>query len=81
MLTRSLFFAPANRPTFLEKFPRIPADCFVIDLEDGTPPAEKVTARNTLPPLIDQLRSAAKDVRLFVAPTERERSYMKRMST
>src|SRR5271156_7143743 len=66
MLTRSLFFAPANRPELVEKFPRIPADCFVIDLEDGTPPAEKVTARKMLPRLIDKLRSSAADLRLFV---------------
>lgn len=33
MLTRSLFFAPANRPDLVAKFPRISADCFVIDLD------------------------------------------------
>jgi citrate lyase subunit beta/citryl-CoA lyase len=66
MLTRSLFFAPANRPDLLEKFPRIPADCFVIDLEDGTPPAEKVPARKMLPRLIDKLRTCAENLRLFV---------------
>jgi citrate lyase subunit beta / citryl-CoA lyase len=66
MLTRSLFFAPANRPELLEKFPRIPADCFVIDLEDGTPPAEKVAARKMLPQLIEKLRCCAKPLRLFV---------------
>ena len=66
MLTRSLFFAPANRPELLEKFPRIPADCFVIDLEDGTPPAEKVPARKMLPQLIDKLRSSGTGLRLFV---------------
>ena len=66
MLIRSLFFAPANRPDLLEKFPRILADCFVIDLEDGTPSAEKLTARNMLPRLIDQLRASAEDLRLFV---------------
>ena len=66
MLTRSLFFAPANRSDLLEKFPRIPADCFVIDLEDGTPPADKVHARGMLPQAIDQLRAAAAGLRLFV---------------
>jgi citrate lyase subunit beta / citryl-CoA lyase len=66
MLTRSLFFAPANRPELLEKFPRIPADCFVIDLEDGTPPADKVEARQRLPERIDKLRTAAPNLRLFV---------------
>ena len=44
MLTiRSLFFAPANRPDLVTKFPRFAADCCVIDLEDGTPPADKAS--------------------------------------
>ena len=42
---RSLFFAPGNRPDLVAKFPRFGADCCVIDLEDGTPPAEKAKAR------------------------------------
>ena len=41
---RSLFFAPANRPDLVAKFPRFAADCYVIDLEDGTPPADKAAA-------------------------------------
>jgi len=65
-LTRSLFFAPANRPELLEKFPRIPADCFVIDLEDGTPLADKIEARQRLQERIDKLRTAAPSLRLFV---------------
>ncbi|RYY48242.1 MAG: CoA ester lyase, partial [Comamonadaceae bacterium] len=36
-MIRSLFFAPANRPDLVVKFPRFGADCCVIDLEDGTP--------------------------------------------
>ncbi|MCC6708523.1 MAG: hypothetical protein IT492_13285 [Gammaproteobacteria bacterium] len=37
-MIRSFFFAPANRPDLVVKFPRFGADCCVIDLGDGTPP-------------------------------------------
>ncbi len=54
---RSLFFAPANRPDLVAKFPRFAADCCVIDLEDGTPPAEKAAARAGLSALVAGLRT------------------------
>ncbi|MEO7010299.1 MAG: CoA ester lyase [Caldimonas sp.] len=57
-MIRSLFFAPANRPDLLSKFPRFPADCYVIDLEDGTPPAEKERARAALDASVSALRTA-----------------------
>jgi len=53
---RSLFFAPANRPDLVAKFPRFTADCYVIDLEDGTPPADKASARTGLGALVAQVR-------------------------
>lgn len=53
---RSLFFAPANRPDLVLKFPRFVADCYVIDLEDGTPPADKAGARAGLAALVSQVR-------------------------
>jgi len=55
---RSFFIAPANRPDLVGKFPRFDADFSVIDLEDGTPPAEKVTARTGLADLVAGLRSS-----------------------
>lgn len=58
-LIRSLFFAPANRPDLITKFPRVPADCYVIDLEDGTPPGEKAGARDALAGNVAALRAAA----------------------
>ncbi len=58
MLFRSLFFAPANRPDLLAKFPRFSADCYVIDLEDGTPPGDKVAARGALAGNMAMLRDA-----------------------
>ena len=57
-MIRSLFFAPANRPDLVAKFPRFGADCCVIDLEDGTPPGEKVRAREALRATVDQVRAA-----------------------
>lgn len=57
-MIRSLFFAPANRPDLLAKFPRFGADCCVIDLEDGTPPAHKAEARSALAASVAALRAA-----------------------
>jgi len=47
-LIRTFLLAPANRLDLLVKFPRFKADCSVIDLEDGTPAADKVCARASL---------------------------------
>lgn len=57
-MIRALFFAPANRPDLVAKFPRFGADCCVIDLEDGTPPGEKQRAREMLRATVDQVRAA-----------------------
>ena len=57
-MIRSLFFAPANRPELVLKFPRFGADCCVIDLEDGTPPGEKRSAREALAQTVAQVRAA-----------------------
>ncbi len=54
---RSLFFAPANRSDLVTKFPRFVADCYVIDLEDGTPAADKAAARDGLAALVAQVRA------------------------
>lgn len=48
MIARSLLFAPANRPDLFGKFPSLQADLFVLDLEDGTPQAERPRARAEL---------------------------------
>ena len=42
---RSLLFAPAVRPDFLERLPERGADGVVIDCEDATPPNAKGEAR------------------------------------
>ena len=56
MMIRSLFFAPANRADLVAKFPRFTADCYVVDLEDGTPLAEKERARAGLAALVAAAR-------------------------
>ena len=58
-MIRSLLFAPANRPDLIAKFERIPADAFVLDLEDGTPPTEREAARHMLPETFRMARSAS----------------------
>jgi citrate lyase subunit beta/citryl-CoA lyase len=45
MRLRSLLFAPASRPDLVAKTPRTGPDAVIIDLEDGTPAAAKVSAR------------------------------------
>lgn len=57
-MIRSLFFAPANRPELVVKFPRFQADCCVIDLEDGTPDNEKENARAALQDTVTKVRAA-----------------------
>lgn len=56
MMIRSLFFAPANRADLVAKFPRFQADCYVVDLEDGTPLAEKERARAGIAELVANAR-------------------------
>lgn len=65
MFARSLLFAPANRPDLFGKFPRLDADLFVLDLEDGTPPAERPAARRRLKDSIQAARGDHEG-RLFV---------------
>lgn len=69
-LIRSFLFAPANQPERLQKFPRIAADCFVIDLEDGTPEADKAAARAALGGNVAQLRAQGLRGLLFVRVNE-----------
>ncbi|NNE09665.1 MAG: CoA ester lyase [Gemmatimonadetes bacterium] len=52
-----MLYVPAHRPAMLAKTQSIPADFFVVDLEDGVAPAEKSAAR-------DNVREAAGKGRL-----------------
>ncbi len=57
---RSLFFAPANRLDLVRKFPRWAADVSVMDLEDGTPDAQKEAARHVAEQAAREVRPALK---------------------
>lgn len=74
MLFRSLFFAPANRSDLLAKFPRFSADCYAVDLEDGTPPDDKIAARESLPDNITMLRHADVKGLIYVRVNEPDSS-------
>jgi len=67
-IIRSWLIAPANRPTYLAKFPSLGADCSVMDLEDGTPEPLKAGTRAQLPQIVEQLRAQGmrKDLHLRV---------------
>lgn len=45
---RSILYVPASRFGMIEKIPGLPADAFIIDLEDGVAPEEKEAARERL---------------------------------
>lgn len=72
MMIRSLFFAPANRADLVAKFPRFPADCYVVDLEDGTPLAEKEPARAGLAAMVAAARKQSVGGLLTVRVNEPE---------
>ena len=63
---RSLLFAPANRQELIAKFPKYSADAVALDLEDGTPEAEKISARRDLPDTVAWLRDQHLKAMLFV---------------
>ena len=44
-LPRSFLYVPANREKFLDKALGLPADAFILDLEDSVPAPEKANAR------------------------------------
>ena len=44
-LPRSFLYVPANREKFLDKALGLPADAFLLDLEDSVPAPEKSSAR------------------------------------
>ena len=44
-LPRSFLYVPANREKFLDKAMGLPADAFILDLEDSVPVPEKENAR------------------------------------
>lgn len=45
---RTMLFVPGNKPRMLDKARTAAADAVILDLEDGVPPTEKLTARTTV---------------------------------
>lgn len=47
-LRRSMLITPGNRPERIAKAATLPADCIVMDIEDGVGPADKAAARRAI---------------------------------
>ncbi len=69
---RSLLFAPAVRPDFLEKLPGRGADAVVIDCEDATPPGSKAEARATARRMTPLLAAAGATTFVRINPPNTE---------
>lgn len=54
-LRRSMLITPGNRSERIAKAAGQPADCVVLDLEDGVAPADKVAARRAVAAALDSL--------------------------
>ncbi len=59
---RSLLFAPAVRPDFIERLPERGADGVVIDCEDATPPGAKPDARRNARDLAPRIAGRGSEV-------------------
>jgi len=68
---RSLLFAPAVRPDFVDKLPSRGADGVVIDCEDATPPSAKVEGRTNAREIAPRIagRGSQVFVRLNAVPS------------
>ncbi|MEM9224698.1 MAG: CoA ester lyase [Pseudomonadota bacterium] len=65
-LRRTILYLPADKPRALQKAATLPADGFIIDLEDAVAPAGKDDARQAASKLL--LEDAGKDVTLRINP-------------
>lgn len=63
---RSLLFAPAGRADLVAKLPRSNPDAVVIDLEDAVPADHKAAARAGVGALVEDLRSRAPELAVYV---------------
>lgn len=67
-LVRALLFAPAGRADLVAKLPRAGADIAVLDLEDGTLPAELTAARTGVAEALPTLRAAGQTTYIRTHP-------------
>src|SRR5207237_785802 len=63
-LPRSFLYVPANREKFLDKAVGLPADAFILDLEDSVPAGEKAHARAA----VGEYAPKIPDQRVWVRP-------------
>jgi citrate lyase subunit beta / citryl-CoA lyase len=63
---RSVLFAPATRPDVAAALAKTPADCVVVDLEDGVAASAKTAASALVPDIVGSLRARAPTVGIFV---------------
>jgi citrate lyase subunit beta / citryl-CoA lyase len=66
---RSLLFVPANQRRMLDKLSSLPADGFILDLEDTIPTAEKANARAMAAEYVAKLPGRRCWIRVNPAPT------------
>ena len=62
IILRTLLFVPGNQERRIEKARSVPADAFILDLEDSVPPAEKDSARKMVAASIDNIASGGKEI-------------------
>lgn len=64
---RSALFVPADNARALKKIgPKLPADCFIIDLEDAVSLANKSAARAALGPMLSNLDTGGRELLLRI---------------
>lgn len=56
----SFLFVPAENARLFESALRKPCDCVILDLEDGTHPSRRQTAREAMPGFLDMVTAAGK---------------------
>jgi citrate lyase subunit beta/citryl-CoA lyase len=66
---RSLLFVPANQRRMLDKLASLPADGFILDLEDTVPAAEKANARAMAAEYVAKLPGKRCWIRVNALPT------------
>ncbi|CBZ27475.1 conserved hypothetical protein [Leishmania mexicana MHOM/GT/2001/U1103] len=66
---RSVLFVPGSKPRALAKIPTLPADCFILDLEDSVGVASKRRARENIQAFVDDLQKEQRTQRGAQATT------------
>ncbi|KAG5478039.1 hypothetical protein LSCM4_05437 [Leishmania orientalis] len=66
---RSVLFVPGSNPRALAKIPTLPADCFILDLEDSVGRASKRRARENVQAFVEDLQKEQRIQRATQATT------------